>query len=189
MDRLGEVIGQFHPALMQQLQPGLSPGDIDKLIASARVQLTAELYTLFSWKNGVVTFADIPLETFQIFPMGIPYSLANAVDTYRTDSLQQHQFETNYFPLFYSGYGDIFLYNLDESSPTYEMISLYSPELLGKNTLETIYDSLSSLLETVIACYEKKIFWIDQGVLKFDSDAHYKVASELNSNSYYWQYM
>lgn len=187
--RLGEVITQAHPALMQQLQPGLSANDIDKLLATVRVQLTAELYTLFSWKNGVKTVGDATPETLQIFPMGIPYSLANAVETYQSISLKQHLFETDYFPLFFSGHGDIFLYDTDESSPTYSMISLYSPELLGKHTSETIYDSLSSLLDTAITCYEKKIFRIDKGLLEFDSDGHYSVASELNPNSYYWQYM
>lgn len=189
LQRLAEVVTQVHPALAKKLQPGLSAGEIDELLASARLQFTAELYTLFSWEDGVATTSGVTPETLQIFPMGIPFSLASAVGTYKTTSLKQHLFETNYFPLFYSGHGDMFLYDLDESSPTYSMISLYSPELLGKNTLETIYDTLASLLDTATTCYDKQIFRIDQDRLEFDSDGHYNVASELNPNSYYWQYM
>lgn len=189
LDKLGETITQVHPALMQQLQPGLSGNDIDKLLNTVQVQFTTELYALFSWKNGVKNIDNATPEAWQIFPMGIPYSLANAVEAYQSASLKQHLFETDYFPFFYSGHGDILLYNMDESNPTYRMISLYSPELLGTNTPKTIYDSLPSLVDTMLTCYAKQIFWISQGKLEFDSDGHYNVASELNPNSYYWQYL
>lgn len=186
---LQQVLSGVHPSLVQKLNPGLSSGEIDAVAKSAQLSFTEEIYDLFTWKNGIQHEGISSTDQLLIFPNGIPYTLQEAANDYDILSVTKHFFETSYFPLFSGSEEAILLLDLDPGSVSYQMISLFSPPLLGDTTPVPIFDSFSRMLETVISCYKQKAFWIDQDCLQVDSDAHYTIASSFNPNSQYWQYM
>ncbi|MBX2922182.1 MAG: hypothetical protein KF746_08320 [Chitinophagaceae bacterium] len=174
---------------MQKLNAGLSVGEIDKIASDYQVSFTDEVYDLFTWKNGIqhdVASTDTQL---LLFPNGIPFSLSEAADDFDLLSVTKHFFEPNYFPLFSGNNENILLIDLGQDSPTYKTISLYSPSLFGSSDPMTIYDSFLSMIETAIACYDQKAFWVDQDSLQVNQDVYYSIAGNLNPNSQYWQYM
>lgn len=186
---LEQTLQQFHPALLQRMNSGMSKDEIDRLAAKYQVSLTDDMYDLFMWKDGMTREENMAIGPLLIFPNGAPLSLADAANSYDLLSLTKHLFETNYFPLFSGDNGNLLLIDLDADSPTFKSISLYSPGPMGSATPMTIYDNFPMMIETVIMCYQQKAFWVDQDVLQVNSDMHYSIAGNLNSNSSYWQYM
>ncbi|MEI2273101.1 hypothetical protein OHD16_13205 [Sphingobacterium sp. ML3W] len=186
---LEEVLEEIHPSLFKRLTTGIAKEEIDKIASANRVDFCEEVYDLFTWKNGVSHMGISSVEQLLIFPDGIPFSIMEAVGVYNSHAITKQLFEPDYFPLFSDGNENILLINLDEDNAAYKTICLYSPSLLGTGTPIPIYDSLVNLITTVIACYQKKAFWLVNDCLEVDSDAHYSIASNLNPNSQYWQYM
>ena len=186
---LEQTLAQLHPSILPKLNNGLSNSDIESVAASLQLTFTTAIYDLFSWKNGIQHKAGDSPGQLLLFSNGIPYTLAEAADQYKLLALSKHIIETNYFPLFSSGNNDILVTDLDQASDTYSMIGLYSPALLGNNNVMTIYDSFASMIQTAFACYLQKAYWIDQDSLVTDADSHYSIASGLNPNSAYWQFM
>lgn len=186
---LEQTLQQFHPALLQKLNNGISENDIKKIASGCQVSLTGDVCGLFAWKNGVTRKTGDVADALLMFPDGVPFSLADAATAYNLLSLTKNLFEANYFPLFSGNNGNLLLMDLDSCSPTFQSISLYSPTLLGSATPMTIYDSLSSMMETAVACYQQGAFRIDQDTLQVNSDTHYSIASGMNPESQYWQFM
>jgi len=189
LNTLEQTLQTVHPGIVQKLNEGLSKTEIDKVAASAQVTFTDEVYDLFTWKNGIQHTDFRSTGQLLLFPKGSPFTLLEAAHDYDLLSITKHFFEPNYFPLFCGGDENILLIDLDEDSNTYKTISLYSPPLLGNTSPMTIYDSFSSMLETAIAGYAQKAFWIDQDSLQVNNDAYYDIASNLNPISQYWQFM
>jgi len=187
---LEQKLARVHPLLLKNLNDGLTIKDIDKISVALGVTFTTDVYDMFSWKNGVRMDGSFPLTQKLIFPTGIPFSLSEAVDRYNLLALSKHFIEPNYFPLFSNGKDDVLLIDLDQDSDTYSMMSLYSPALLGNNgSPVTIYDSFSLMLQTILECYNKNAYWIDQDNLQVDNDLRYDIACQLNPGSQFWQYM
>ncbi len=186
---LEQTLQQFHPALLQKLNSGISEDEIKKLASDYQVSLTDDVYDLFTWKNGVTRQSGDVTDSLLMFPDGVPFSLADAAAAYELLSVTKHLFETNYFPLFSGNNGNLLLMDLDAYSPTFKAISLYSPTLLGSAAPMTIYDSLLSMMETAVACYQQGAFRIDQDALQVNSDTYYSIASSMNPDSQYWQFM
>jgi len=186
---LEQALQQFHPALLQKLNAGISDDEVERLTSKYEVTPTDELYDLFMWKNGANRGNDSSTDDLLMFPDGAMFSLSDAGNTFDLLSITKDLFEPSYFPLFSGGNDNLLLIDLDSSSPTFKAISLYSPALLGNSTPMTIYDSLPSLIETAVIGYRQGAFSVDQDILQVDADKHYKIASSINPNSQYWQFM
>lgn len=186
---LEQTLQQFHPALLQKLNAGISDDEVERLTSKYEVTPVDELYDLFMWRNGAKRDNGSSIDSLLIFPNGAPFSLSDAGDTYDLLSITKHLFEPNYFPLFSGDDDNLLLIDLDSSSPTFKTISLYSPTLLGNSTPMTIYDSIPSMIETAVMGYHQNAFWVNDDVLQVNSDTHYRIASSINPNSQYWQFM
>jgi len=184
---LQKLLLKFHPSLAKQLKAGASIGEIDKVAATIKLTFTDGMYDLFTWKNGIKRTGTGVLSQSLLFPDGIPFSLSEAVHIYRLLIKTNNLFRPNFFPLFSGEYETILLIDLDEKSETHKMISLYSPPALDGANLMTIYDSLSSLLQTVIAAYNEEACRIDGDTLEVDIVAYTNIAGSHNPVSKYWR--
>ena len=184
---LEQTLANIHPAIVAKLNPGLSVTEINKTAASAQLTFTEEVYDLFIWKNGIQHQGINSIAQLLLFPVGIPFTLAEAAHDYDLLSVTKQFFSPNYFPLFYGDNDDILLIDLDRDSDTYKKICLYSAALMGEGDPITMFDSFSSMLETALVCYDQKAFWINYDRLEVNNDAHYRIGSDLNPNSEYWQ--
>lgn len=186
---LEQTLTKYHPVLVNRLNNGISTADINQRISPYNIDFTQDVYDIFSWKNGIQQKGTESPDQLLLFPNGTPLSLDVALGNFENSAVKNSLYESNYFPLFTGDKENTLLIDLDENSPSYQMISLYSPSLMGQSEPMTIYDSLTTLLGTVITCYDQKAFWINQDKLEVDNDTHYTIASNLNVNSDYWKYM
>ncbi|WP_448633976.1 hypothetical protein [Pedobacter panaciterrae] len=187
------ILKQVHSSLVKKFNHGLSIHEINEMMATQQLTFPQEVYDLFTWKNGFKPSEAHPIIPLHLFPNGIPFTLDEALHCYDLLSITKQCFKPNYFPLFAgcspASNDHILLIDLDQNSDSYRMISLYSPSMFGAADPMTIYDSLSSLLETTISSYDRRAFWIADEALVIDSRMFHTIMSDLNPNSEYWQHM
>ena len=60
--------------------------------------------------------------------------------------------------------------------------------MLGESVHPIEYESLSTMLATILECYEKEAFFVDhRGYLEMSDDAHAQIARAHNSRVPLWQ--
>lgn len=92
------------------------------------------------------------------------------------------------FPLFGSGGGDYFLINCDEMSSTYSRIYFYSPTNVNFDGMITYFDSLESLILSVIESYQSEAYYLDESKsLGTNTKLERKIVKKYNPNSEYWK--
>ena len=92
----------------------------------------------------------------------------------------QNFYNNNYFT-FLADYGGCYIGFSDKE----DKICYFSPENLKKISM---YENLEKFFETIIRCYEKKIFFLDEdGYLDYDYDEENLLGKILNPNCEYWK--
>jgi hypothetical protein len=89
-------------------------------------------------------------------------------------------------PILSSGQGEFLTIDLNfgDSSPVF-CVQPWNPD---SETYTTIYDSLNSMLETLITCYKKNVFYISEnGLLEMNFEKTWSISKKFNPNSKYWQ--
>jgi len=192
MKQLKELLTDFENALvkakcpiLQKLKAGYDAMFVNELLNRLHIQNDA-LATFYGWRNGIMNMADGLIGEMELFPNGIILSLEESENIY-TLYTQDQVWEKIFFPIFTNGGGDYFLYDVDDKSPTYEMIFLYAPSLLLDEKPQTIYDSLESLIETQIQCLNNDAYNFDsKGIDNIDYDLLYDISAKCNPKSKYW---
>lgn len=189
LNALFEELIKSNSAIVNWLQPGISKNNIEEKLQAHRMIFPTEVYDLYAWKNGI---QEEKLETrrlgeLSMFRLGIfpPFEI-NLSDygEFRSAGL----WDENFFPVFGSGGGDFYLIDCDKSSRTYGMLHYYSPSAVDYKGIITIYDSLESLISTVVRCYESKIYYFsDSGILNINFDLEIPISKSENPKSEYWK--
>ncbi|WP_156032799.1 SMI1/KNR4 family protein [Prevotella sp. 10(H)] len=153
------------------------------------LKATEELIELYSWRNGLDAqkALDINFE-IKLFSMG------TYIDYRSTSSLlilEQHTskcYENKYLPIIYNGIlEDPILIDLKPGSKTYGQLFYYSPKITLSMEPISIYDSLSTWLQTMNECYEKNVYSVNtEGFLEEKSDEEALVSKRLNPESMFW---
>ena len=123
-----------------------------------------------------------------LFDRGIFMDLQRSMHYFSTAAGQLDNWSESMFPLFESGAGEFYLIECNEDNENYGMIyfDTIDPEIEG---IETIYDSLESLFETIIQCYKQRIYTFDSdNCLVCKRSEKKRLAKKLNHMSKYWNY-
>jgi|GEM_PF-573515 len=182
--------------VLRYLKDGISKEKIEAAFKEKNIQLQLpeEALELYNWKNGVPAFIeeDEPIiGELELFTLGVYTSFELSLDTYISHILKSDFFTPSMFPLFESGGGELFLLECNPISPEYKkilMFTLHDPVFV--EPVESKYDSLESLLLTVLECYQKGIYFFSEfgGKRVFDIQrlSEVEVATKHNPKSYYW---
>ncbi|HVX51819.1 MAG TPA: SMI1/KNR4 family protein [Chitinophagaceae bacterium] len=193
MKQLKELLVEFEDALikaqcpiLKKLKAGHDAVFVKELLNRWNIQ-NGGLTTLYSWKNGLMNMADSVIGEIELFPNGSMLPLEEAEEVYNIYTQEESYWDKNLFPIFTNGGGDYLLYDVDNKSPTYEMIFLYAPSLLLDEKPQTKYDSLESLIETQIQCLNNDSYNFDsKGIYDIDYDLLYEISAKHNPKSKYW---
>ena len=91
------------------------------------------------------------------------------------------------FILFESGGGEMFLIDCDERSTTYRHIFIHTLFDVDYGVLTGCYDSLESMLETILQCYKEGVFYYNESELFFSNfSKEIQISREYNPKSEKW---
>lgn len=150
-----------------------------------------ELFLFFEWHNGInMALLDTePDVDITLFTLGIPCSIEESFRAYLYYSVENSFWTTNLFPLFESSGGDYFLIDFNKNSKGFKKIFFFSPSNPYFQGTISIYDSLLLLIESIIECYEKNIYKLDEAMeeLIIQPKLETEVFRKNNPLSEYWK--
>jgi len=187
LDQINLYLTQSNAYVLDFFLPGLTREDIYTQTEDAKVILPEDAYKLYQWRNGIANIYAHNFNHQPFFSFGIFYSLQSAIELYKSHSLVNGYWEDCYFPLFTNGGGDFILLNIDEKSREYEMVYLYSPSINLSIEPVSIYDSIKTMLDTILLCYQKKAYFFEGRELAVNTRLEFEIGQFKNPQSFFWQ--
>lgn len=172
-----------HPAV-KFLSPGLKYNEIADFEIQNNIQLSQNVIEFYNVFNGTNN-DDATIGELSLFPNGIPISLEYSLEIYRYN-IKYKWWKGDYIPIFTSGGNDFYLI---QNSSSYKSGSVFyfshsNPDFNG---ITSIFDSESTMIETIIECYKRNVYIFNGNFIDFDFKLEAKIAKPLNPNSEYWK--
>lgn len=187
LDQINLYLTQSNAYALDFLLPGLAKEDIDTQTGDGKVILPEDVYKLYQWRNGIANIYDHNFNHQPFFSFGIFYSLQSAIELYKSHSIVDQYWSDCYFPLFTNGGGDFILLNIDEQSEENGMVYLYSPSINLSIEPVSIYDSIKTMLDTILLCYQKQAYFFENRELAVNTKLEFEIGQLKNPHSLFWQ--
>ncbi len=159
---LESVLVEKVPFVANQLQPGLSSGEIDELEKKAGVKLTDELRTLYMWHNGCSTKTNqdfIPGHLFLPLDVSVEQKMAVEQQLESASGSQRYAFNLftrhrrDWVTIFDDYCGDGYFY--DPKRKNNESCIFYH---LAEDGYYFFFPSLKNLLVAITECYRQSAY-------------------------------
>jgi hypothetical protein len=182
LKKFDRTLRKCNPKNYAKLQPPLPGREIDHFLD--QLHLThPDFKSLFEWKNGTDLSRGLSKHDAHT-DFGVMYPLERIV---KLAESAPHK-NPHLMKLFGDFSGDGLLFNNDKESEDYGKIFLYSVGSLSIDDPFSYYDSLDSMVKTLIKAYETGMLHYDDvdDYLECDNEKYWKLAKKLNPRSNYW---
>lgn len=182
--RLQSYLTDWKRPVIQYLLDGLSYDTVTSKLSSIGFTPTMEISDLYEWHNGTKIVEGAVLDDMHLFPGFYLLSLDDAITQYLA-LVNDQRWNADWFPIFSNGGGDFYALDYSQLNKGFTPIIGF---LIGESEHPVEYQSLTTMVATLLECFEQKVFVVtDDGYLDMD-DAHYKlVAKKHNPNVAIWQ--
>ncbi|MBV7531760.1 hypothetical protein [Chitinophaga sp. sic0106] len=172
-----------------KLQDPKQESDIIQTFVSAGVEdkfALSLLVEMYSWKDGIEYQSNEHTNLYNYSGRGVLLPLRFIKSLY--DSGGKDYWEHGVVPIIGNYKGEYLFLDTNIESDTYTMILLYSKSAMSLSPMLTYYDSIESMLETNIKCFEEKIFnYVDGVGLIVDVERMFEISKEINPKSEFWE--
>jgi len=184
LDEVVSHLARLGRPVVSLLQPGLTDIEIAQVETTLPIRLTEELRVLYRWRNGTKTKEGDVLSDLWFFPGFYLPSFEDARRSFEERKLAP-QWRKGWFPFFEDGAGDFYIVpcrrKLTDTAPVIGFIH-------GEPDQEVEYLSVTTMIETLAACYAQGAFFVSpDGSLEMDDDAHQRIARQHNPGVTAWQ--
>jgi hypothetical protein len=188
LDRILGHLRQLKRPVCSLLQPGLPAASVSEAFAKARITPPGSLPDIYSWRNGTLLSSGASLNDLNFFPGYYLMSLEEAIETHSILAKQDEEpctWKETWFPLFCSGGGDFYAIECDRSASRMGSIVFFFRDDADH---PVVYESLSSMLQTVERCFAERVFYVAQeGYLTTNPVRERETARVLNPTLGYWE--
>ena len=175
----------MHDRLLPPLQGNIIEDFLQNLGEAGEV--SENLREIFLWKNGIRQDGGLFTRSYRLCSFGVIPPLEDVI-TYQIISSQDNDWPSSLVPLVTSYNGEFLLLEADMSKQNFGMLELYCPTFGYVYERITYYDSIYSMIQTIIERFESGAFVYnnEKMTLAEDMDLVFKISTALNPNSNYW---
>lgn len=177
LEELDKTLRQYNLIEYNKLQLPLSTQKIDKYLETLEVS-DVNLKALYQWKNGEEEESNCQMTDVGGF---------QSLESVTKDLANSKQYDSSFIEIFSDNRENSLLFNR-KSGPHYGKLYFYSIGLYMEYPI-SYYDSLGSMVITIIKSYRNKAFvydtdnkWLDIDFKKFKT-----IAKTINTNSVFWK--
>jgi hypothetical protein len=169
---------QLGRAMVSLLRPGLSADEQRERLREARIVLPRSAMELFCWRDGIARKSCDGGRHF--FPDCDFKELAQCLLTYGTQRvIRRTEWPRWLFPVFRCDSMDI--YAIECASVITDDAPIWYFDNIQACVPAPAFDSLARMLETLVVCFDRKIFFLgDERYLDLDDRAFWQLAGEMN---------
>lgn len=168
------------------------PRDYDELIeliTNYKFSFLKDFVDFYSWKGGLNSALLFKEEAFdyELSSFGNFFEISGMLSFFTMERISKTlTYEKKYFPFFFNSSGDRIIIDLIEKSKTFGKIFIFSPSITMSPKPMQIYDSIESMIDTLIECYQNGAYKVANGKLEIDFDLESKTAQKFNPLSEFW---
>ena len=194
LTELEQCLKEAHNPILSYLDSGtpFNQAHFGQMLELFNLTPNKEIIELYQWKPGLKKeHIYNPDFQYAIFNRGSHIEYTEMLNFYQRLVLGQKEvFENRFFPIILMpglDYGSPILIDLAKRSKTYGQVFYYSPATMILDPTP-IYDSIGSMVETIIVCYQQECFTFSKEyfLLDWDSDKTFEISKKLNKKSNYW---
>jgi hypothetical protein len=187
INRLDHCLREKCPYIYSYYQDPLPDLEIDRYMQ--KMSIVSEDYKkLYQWKNGLdFQVSETFPKEFWIHFYGNFLSLKDAWIGWE-ENTDEEFWKRSQIEIMDNLIGEKLFFESDPSSDQYSFIYRFSPSIMPMSEPITIYDSLGSMLETIITIYENDGIKLgDDGLLETDFDLVSRISAAINVKSKDWK--
>lgn len=183
LDHILEWHRQNETPVARLIQPGLSEDEILSKLKALPFKLTREFVELYKWRNGVSAGAQGDGASFFEYHHFLP--LDEALDGFQISYPIMKEFYelTDWIQVFQDPAGDG--YGLSGGAQTAEQAPVVL--LFEGEGVQVVFESLTKMMETVLASLKEGAMTWQDGELETDFFAWGEIAHRLNPGIKYWR--
>jgi hypothetical protein len=185
IQRLGQCLSTFCAPLYERLQEPLNQ-EITISVLDKWGYDDELILEIFKWKNGILYDEVFPTYLFDYTGFGVIPSLEYVEEILEIER-KDKSWRESLFPLTTSFAGDFLLYETNKNSKHYGAIYLYSPNLGYVDYLPIYFDSIYSMIDTIIQNFELGAFKYINMSLEIDYELREDISRRLNPKAEYWR--
>ena len=182
---LESELDRTHAPILHRLNQGRTENELRDIFGG--MQILDDVYALYMWKDGTDT-TNAALGKCWLFKMGALIPAQKAVQYYKKFVNRDEYWIDGMFPLFESLGGDFYLIDINSTSPTYGFIFFYYPGAVDFEVIISKYDSLETLVRTILECFRRGAYFYDKNALtlEFTPELEREITKNNNPRSAYW---
>jgi len=188
IEKLNKCLHDYCHQLYIKLQPPLTLLEIERNFKDLGID-DENLLDIFLWKNGIPYDINLPTHSYDFTGFGVIPPLRYIAEIIKIEITDQ-SWRNSLFPLVVSYGGDFLLYETNKRDGNYGKLFLYSPNLGYVDYQISYFDSIGTMIETIVNSFEKKILVYDNETMSLDITDYSlrsEISKKLNPKSEYWR--
>ncbi|WP_269226671.1 SMI1/KNR4 family protein [Flavobacterium eburneipallidum] len=168
------------------------PKDYDELfelITNYKFSFSKDFIDFYLWKGGLKSTLLFTEEAFdcELTAFGNFFEIDGLLSFFTMERISKTlPYENKFLAFFLNSSGDRVIIDLKEKSKTFGKIFIFSPSITLSSKPMQIFDSVESMVDTIIECYQKEAYKISNGKLEIDYDLESEIAQAINPHSEFW---
>lgn len=183
--KLEQCLKTHCPPLYERLRNPVDDGLIDSVLSKWDLEDDV-IMKIYQWKDGIAYEEAFPTHCFDFTGFGVIPPL-DYVDQVLQLATNNGWWSKTFFPLICNFAGDFLLYETNEKSDNYKAIFLFSPTLGYVDYLPKYFDSVFTMINTIVENFEAGAFRYENMFLEIDYDLRSTISTNLNPASDYWK--
>lgn len=168
------------------------PKDYDELfelLTNYKFSFLKDFIDFYLWKGGLKWTLLFKEEAFdcELTSFGNFFEIDGLLSFFTMERISKTlPYENKFLAFFLNSSGDRVMIDLKEKSKTFGKIFIFAPSITLSSKPMKIFDSVESMVDTIIECYQKEAYKISNGKLEINYDLESEIAQTINPHSEFW---
>ena len=177
VDGILQHLTRMEMPVVHLMQDGLPRNEIQDRLGREGFMLPVEAQRIYACKNGTRVQEGDLLDELHFFPGFYLMSLEDAIASYKAFQVDD-RWDQSWYPIFANGGGDFYAIVCSQEETDSGPVLGF---IIGEHQQDIEYESLTTMLETIEACYDQGVFYLsDKGHLDADDLAQAQIAKRCN---------
>lgn len=167
------------------------PSDHDELIeviTNYEFSFLKDFVDFYLWKSGLKSdFFKEEAFKYELTSFGNYFDIESILSFFTMERISKSlPYDKKYLAFFFNSCGDRVIIDLKEKSKTFGRLFIFAPSITLSSKPMQIFDSIECMVDTIVECYQKGAYKIENDKLIIDFDLESEIAQKNNPHSEFW---
>lgn len=174
--------------VIKEMEESRDYEELVEMISNYKFSFLKDFVDFYLWKRGHKSsfFKEESFE-YELTSFGNFFDIEPLLSLFMMERISKTlPYDNKYLAFFFNSCGDRVVIDLKEKSKTFGKLFVFAPSITLSSKPMQIFDSIECMVDTLIECYQKGAYKIDNGKLVIDFDLESEIAQKNNPDSKFW---